>query len=128
MLIAAVLLSGSAVTAASQCAAQATLVEECREIHGRLQATNGSPGVRIWVIGTRRVLGVAGREGRELLPSSLRVRVNSETVIYGDYRVCPVTREHPRAMQMVCVDAGRRLIQEKIETGHVRPLPDATWE
>ena len=131
MVIAVLLLAGTVPTAAG-CAKRATLVDQCREIHGRLEATNGSPGIRIWVIGTRRVLGVAGDEGAELLPPALRQRITSEATVYGDFRVCPVTRAKIGEMQMVCVDAGRRLVEEQggglDSSGKLRRLPDVPQE
>jgi len=100
-------------------AAAVTVVGECRDVHGRLEATNGNPSLRIWVVGTKRILGVAGDEGAELLPSSLRELISFEATLYGDFRVCPVTLPKPAAMQLVCIKAGRRLVQE-------RTMPDGS--
>ena len=34
----------------------------------------------------------------------------SFTQIYGDYEVCPLTRERPGWMQMVCIASGSRMV------------------
>jgi hypothetical protein len=110
-----------------RCAEPIRAVEACRRVHGRLQATNGSPSFRIWVVGTKRILGVAGDEGHELLPPGLRQEVGLERIIYGDFEVCPVTPMRPGEMQRVCVNSGQRLVQELTAGGkqQFRKLPDA---
>lgn len=88
------------------CAQKATVVEACRDVHGRLQATHGAPSLQIRVEGGSPVLGVAGDEGAELLPDALRERIDAGHTLVGDFRVCPLTPARPGAMQMVCVESG----------------------
>ena len=55
-----------------RCRGNTDLVGECFEFHGRMFVSNGTPGVRIWPVGTKRLLGVlplvfatgAGQEAR----------------------------------------------------------------
>jgi hypothetical protein len=34
-------------------------------VHGRLCAYNGNPTLRIWIVGSKRILGVSASEGKE---------------------------------------------------------------
>ena len=34
------------------------IIGDCFEIHGRLSLYNGTPSVRLWPVGTKRLLGV----------------------------------------------------------------------
>jgi hypothetical protein len=91
------------------------VLDACRVVHGRLYVSNGIP-LRIWVIGTKRVLAVAENTVAEdpefLIPATLLRSVDFDTNLYGDYEVCPLSRERPEWMQWVCVDGGERLVQE----------------
>lgn len=48
----------------------------CFVVHGRLAIGNGTPSVRIWPVGTKRILGVNDAqndpEGEELFPPDVR--------------------------------------------------------
>ena len=50
--------AAEAADAASACKARQDLVDSCHIVHGRLMAYNGTPTFRIWVVGTKRLLGV----------------------------------------------------------------------
>jgi hypothetical protein len=69
---------------------------------------NGAPSVRIWRIGTHRILGVS--EGRFALagfcnlPRWLRDTLDARKAIIADFQVCPFTRSEAGVMQLVCVD------------------------
>jgi len=86
-------------------------VGQCREVHGRLTAYNGTPTFRIWILGTHRLLGVVGRSGHDLeneanLPANVGAAFEQNafgTAVFADFRVCPVTRERRGVMQFVCV-------------------------
>jgi hypothetical protein len=110
------------------CAARSDLVGPCYVVHGRLQSSNGNPSIRIWIVGTKRVLGVAGSEGAELVPKPLVSRLADGVVVYGNFRVCPMTTEVPGSMQSVCVESGSELVREAWSaTGTtVTRLPDVT--
>lgn len=92
------------------CAQSHRLIGRCFTIHGRMFFPNGNPAVRIGRIGTTRIVGVldgAGSdESDDVLPASLRARLGPEWdnyVVYGDFEVCPLTRERPGRMQFVCI-------------------------
>ena len=94
------------------CREQPGLAGACYSVRGRLNLYNGSPGVRIWVVGTRRVLGVIdhGCEGEGCsLPDEIVSRVSMDTNLFGDFVVCPFTADRPGVMRSVCVDSGTNL-------------------
>jgi hypothetical protein len=98
------------------CRGAAQLVGECFTVHGRLGLAMGTPSIRIWRIGTNRLLGIfdaapqpRGQDIPWLPPSKLR-NIDPEWMeVYGDYRVCPLTRERPGWMQFVCIESASKL-------------------
>lgn len=86
------------------CKGNAKIVAACFMVHGRLSFWNGAPSARIWRIGTHRMLGIHNDE----LPSALRQRMpDFDVELWGDFQVCPITREQPGHMQFVCVESWR---------------------
>jgi hypothetical protein len=88
----------------------------CFQVRGRLAIWNGAPAVRIWPVGTRRMLGVHTPEGEgygdDLMPVAVRAMVETapeHTVVYGNYRVCPLTAERPGRMRIVYIARAWRL-------------------
>src|SRR5260221_9249868 len=110
--------TATAAEPAPSCEGSPHVVGECFTVHGRLSFYNGSPGFRIWRIGTTRILGIYDpvelRGERPWLPPAV-VRALGDDVgnqVYGDFRVCPMSRERPGHMQYVCVaDATRLVVQ-----------------
>ena len=92
--------------------------EPCFSVHGRLEAYNGAPTFRLWIIGTRRVLGVSAegaKSGRPDLPVVLGDKLGADAFskrVFGDYQVCPITRERRGWMQMVCLKSASNLVVE----------------
>jgi hypothetical protein len=89
---------------------------DCFQVRGRLAIWNGAPAVRIWPVGTRRMLGVhtqAGeREGEGLMPAAVAKLIEAtpdQTVVYGNYLVCPLTPDRPGHMRIVYIAAATRL-------------------
>jgi hypothetical protein len=100
------------------CATDKRLSGPCFMIRGRLSLSNGNPSVRIWVVGTSRILGVSeGRfppEDYSGLPQqlgSLKWDIN----YFGDYTVCPFESDTPGVMRLVCVDSVEHLILRQRE-------------
>jgi len=99
------------------CRAHPERVGACRTVHGRLFVANGTPSTRIWVVGTRRILGVReyyGPDGGEVVavPAGVRRALGSNpflTQVYGDFEICPLSRQRRGWMQSVCVASARRL-------------------
>jgi hypothetical protein len=78
---------------------------------------NGTPTFRIWVIGTKRLLGVKEVEVSEedfehpLMPEKLWGSVGTmEYEVYGDFEVCPLSEQEPHAMQMVCIESAKHVV------------------
>ena len=83
------------------CATDPDLTGACFTVHGRLSYWNGTPATRISIIGTKRILGVPD----EIVPESMASQAGDSVEAFGDYRVCPMTKEKPGHMQMVCIDS-----------------------
>ena len=81
------------------CQTDKRVVGACFKVHGRLSNWNGNPTQRIWIIGTKRMLGV----GTDL-PKDLGEKMGGfDDVAVGDFEVCPLTNERKGRMQIVCV-------------------------
>jgi len=96
---------GAEIDMKAGCKSNLQLVAACFTVHGRLSAYNGMPSLRIWPIGTHRLLGILKDEDPLALPESIRNEVGFEKDIYGDFLVCPFTQSKPGQMQFVCVEA-----------------------
>jgi|SRR5271165_858157 len=84
-----------------KCKADKRVISACFNVHGRLSNWNGNPTQRIWIIGTKRVLGV--RVDTDL-PKALGDKMgNFDDVAIGDFEVCPFTLEEKGRMRIVCV-------------------------
>jgi hypothetical protein len=89
------------------------IVDRCFMIHGRVTYGNGSPQMRIWRVGTDRILGVLDSEN-EIIPDNLSHQLRGYGVeVYGDFEVCPFTKKRPEEMQMVCVEAASHLVTKE---------------
>jgi hypothetical protein len=101
------MLLNAAIAASQNCKSDPKVVAACFTVHGKMYNANGGSVARIWKIGTKRVLGVT----REL-PESLDAHRGSDfdDVLYGDFLVCPYTKEQPGVMQLVCVESGKNLV------------------
>ena len=86
-------------------------------VHGRLQCYNGNPSLRMWIIGSNRILGISEREeyqkeGIEPIPQRL-VDIFSDgrgwftKKMYGDFLVEPLkpdVRGHMRPIRVLGVE------------------------
>ena len=101
------------------CRTHPQLVGACFTFRGRMNSWNGAPSVRIWRVGTKRILGVSEQrfrlEGFCNLPSELSAQLSWGTNLFGDFTVCPLTEEKPGEMQIVCVEGGTNLDVRKRE-------------
>ena len=122
--LAATLLALNVATTAAQaaensCVSSPKLVGQCFAVHGRLFLANGTPSIRMWRVGTKRILGILGSNGKSSdenfndLPLNVRKLIPSDPFdmnIYGDYTVCPLEREKPGWMQDVCIASATHLV------------------
>ena len=101
------------VIASGGCDHAPTPAADCRIVHGRLSVTNGTPDVRIWPVGTKRLLGVSGPEEHPYVPDGLLAKIKPTEEIFGDFDVCPLTPERSGEMQLVCVRSASNLVVRK---------------
>ncbi len=63
------------------------------------------------------MLGVSDyytKEGMHHLPMNVEKLLGDwPREVWGDYVVCPFTREKPKEMQMVCIASGKNLLSRK---------------
>ncbi len=106
-------------TKEKSCREHPKLVGSCFTVHGRLSAYNGTPSLRIWKIGTRRMLGVSEQRfaepGYRNIPEVIQKQVTLDTALFGNYVVCPFTRSRPGEMQLVCIEKGKNLVARNSE-------------
>jgi hypothetical protein len=105
---------GPPLPAEKSCLEHPQVVGKCFNVHGRLSTYNGNPGVRLWNLRTKRMLGVSEQRfslpGYRNLPEDLAKHLEGETNIYGDFLVCPFTRPRPREMQLICVESAKHVM------------------
>jgi hypothetical protein len=105
--------------AEKSCREHPQLIGKCFDVHGRLSTYIGNPAVRLWPIGTKRVLGVSDQRfslpGYRNIPEDLSQQLKGENMIIGDFLVCPFTRARPREMQLMCIESAKNVIVNKRE-------------
>ena len=105
------------------CKGNAKLAGQCFQIHGRAFVSNGTPDLRIWRVGTRRILGVTASATADdaeegIAPDNLlRALGGYKDFIFGDFEVCPFSHERYGYMQMVCVERADNLVIESYGYG-----------
>ena len=114
------------------CRTRREVVAPCFDLHGRLDVANGSPGVRIWQVGTKRILGVLPDEAWESLPKIVWDHIGVGVRIYGDFSFCPFEQEKKGRMRMGCVAAAHDLVEEDCPDAEhpckMRRLPSGSIE
>jgi hypothetical protein len=100
-----------------KCKGNPKVVGGCYSIRGRLTRGADTVGLRLWPVGTKRMLGVTG--GRELddavepnWPQRLKFDHGDE-VIYGDFEVCPFTPERNGEMRLVCIESVSHVVVKR---------------
>jgi hypothetical protein len=96
----------------------------CYWAHGRLSVANGNPTIRVWKIGTRRMLGILSGPGAEKrdpsdslhpeLPGNVdRAFKTLESRIFADFEICPLEPERVGVMQDVCIESAKNIVVEQ---------------
>jgi len=97
------------------CMRNPSVVGACRWVTGRLIGTNGTPSMRLFVKGSKRVLGILPAE-REIVPAAL-AELFGKTLdlayIRGEFQFCPFTPSKPGSMQDGCIESVKGLTTEK---------------
>src|SRR5215510_4618591 len=90
------------------CREHPQLVSNCFKVRGRLAVYNGAPALRIWKIGTKRMLGVSEQRfaiaGVKNVPEDVQSKIDQNKYLYGDFVVCPFTTPRANEMQLVCIE------------------------
>jgi hypothetical protein len=103
----------------------------CYWTHGRLGFGNGTPALRLWKIGTKRILGIysgpstydplasdpdkGDNEGPQLPLNLVHAlwHYKSQPLpsrIFADFEVCPLEPERSGAMQAACVESAKKIL------------------
>ena len=101
------------------CRQHPQVIGKCFTIRGRLSVYNGAPALRLWKVGTRRVLGISEQrfalKGYRNVPENIERQLNQDVSLLGDFLVCPFTQARPAEMQLVCIETGKHLVVRKRE-------------
>jgi hypothetical protein len=99
------------------CREHPKLAGACFTLRGRMRLANGTPTVRIWPVGTRRLLLVSeGRfvvDGYSNLPEEISRRLSWDSDLFADFEVCPFTRPEPGVARLVCVESAKNVSMRK---------------
>jgi hypothetical protein len=98
------------------CRAQPALVGKCFRVRGRLSLYNGAPTIRLWRVGTKRILGVSAsysQPGYSNIPAEIEKLLEWDNEVWGDFLVCPFTPQKPQEMQMMCIESGKNIVVRK---------------
>src|SRR5207249_1076247 len=78
------------------CREHPQLIGNCFTVRGRLSIYDGAPALRLWRVGTRRVLGISEQRfsvvGYRNVPEYIASQINQNVAILGDFLLCPFTR------------------------------------
>jgi hypothetical protein len=96
----------------------------CYWTHGRINAGNGTPSFRLWIVGTHHKLGIysgpsVDREGSpdneyHELPANLLQKFKPfKNWVFADFEVCPLEPERPGEMQAACVESAKNIVVGK---------------
>ena len=97
------------------CRNRPDVVGKCFRVHGRLSVYNGTPSIRLWPMGTKRLLGIidpndaSNAPGPTILPLDIKNKLDWNKDVFGDFNVCPLTRQQSGRMQTVCIADGKNL-------------------
>ena len=118
-LFVALLLVVPMVASQPKCKANPKVIGACYVVHGRLSLGADTVTLRLWPVGTKRMLGITGGTVPDdavapIYPSDLKLLSETEE-IYGDFEVCPFTPERKGAMQIVCIESASHIVVKKLE-------------
>ena len=85
----------------------------CFETRGRMATYDGNPSLRIWPVGTKRLLGLSERRGSMNeaynLPRELLAQLSFGKAMYADFTICPFTDDEPGVMRLACVESAENI-------------------
>jgi hypothetical protein len=106
---------GYALSRNKSCKEHPKLIDPCFNVRGRLAYYNGAPSLRLWPVGTHRLLGVSeGRfasAGYDNVPPEVATQLGGfENEMFADFTVCPFTKDEPGIMRLICIDAAKNIV------------------
>jgi hypothetical protein len=116
LLLSTVLATSRSMPEAQTCRQRPDVTGKCFNVHGRLSVYNGTPSIRVWPMGTKRLLGVidpddvSSAPGPTILPVDIKNKLDWNKDVFGDFMVCPLTRQQSGRMQTVCIASGKNLV------------------
>lgn len=95
------------------------------KVHGRLSIYNGTPACRIWVVGSKRMLGIAQTPPPEspAMPLHLDELLTPDTEVFGDFTVVAMVPKMDGHMQIVRVFAAEKLVQTDLNGQFLKRIP-----
>ena len=115
LLIALSVVGESRLREAPSCSTRPDLNGKCFNVHGRLSVYNGTPSIRLWPLGSKRLLGVldpndvSSAPGPTVLPDDIKLKLDWNKDVFGDFLVCPLSKGQPGRMQTICLESGKHL-------------------
>ena len=113
MLIASMTTAASAEGARPQCKGSPKVVGKCVTVYGKLSVYGGSPSIRIWPVGTKRLYGIEDTDGDPktvYLPPNLRKALESHPrELNGKFQLCPLDVERDNRMTPACIEGASQL-------------------
>ena len=93
----------------------------CYWTHGRLAAYNGTPTMRLWKVGTKRILAIHSgpgykkddyreNEDPEMPASAERALKPFQNVVFADFEICPLEPEVAGEMQDACIESAKNVV------------------
>lgn len=109
----AVIVDGKVKPKKKLCKEHPMLSGPCFKLSGRMSFSNGNPSIRIWRVGTDRVLGISEIEGFANVPDELVQQLSWETAMFADFTVCPFTDDKQGVMRLICVESAENISIKK---------------
>lgn len=98
------------------------VAQSCYWTHGQLKFWEGTPSLRLWKVGTTRILGIYsgpetypgdlnGDNEHPELPANIQAKLKPlDNQIYADFEVCPLELERPKKIQAACIEAAKNIV------------------
>ena len=93
MLLASAFADSRPLANSESCRSRADVLGKCFQVHGRLSVYNGTPSIRLWPIGSKRLLGIidptdtSNAPGPSVLPLDIKTKLDGDTDVFGDFIV-----------------------------------------
>ena len=92
------------------------ILGSCYAVHGRLSSGADTVELRLWPVGTRRMLGVSDGPNIDdanhpIFPTNMSFP-NAGEPLYGDFEVCPFSPQRKGEMQFVCIESAKHLVSK----------------